>query len=130
MKRNVRSTYDLSRHSSNRHAENNADLKTLLKYVSELRTDAKEFIFHQKMDRVDVSKYFPLENDAMLSEFIDRSDVDGWEQRKKGFYHLMYNAVTTRKDRFSCALLDLLFTRDYIKDHKWPMSGGYCIKKK
>lgn len=126
MKRNMKATYVLTQIGNNKHSRNESDLSTILSYVSEIRSDVKQLAFHQKMDRVDVSLFFPVETDSQINEFLDRNN-DGWEARKKGFHHLLYNAVSKCKKRFSCALLHLLFTRDYIRDHKWPLSGGYVI---
>lgn len=123
MKRNCKGAYEYSRLGNERHTSNDGDLKTILCHVSEMRSEIKQFTFHQKMDRVDVSKYFPLEDDEMLEEFMDRNN-DGWDQRRRGFNHLLYNTVSRNKKRFSCALLHLLFTREFIRDHKWPMAGG------
>lgn len=125
MKRNMKATYDLARIGMDRHDDNGSDIKTILAHVMKMREENRRFMFHIKMEMtLDMSEFFPLVNDEALVKFLDCSDPESWEKRKKGFYHLLYNVVHKTKKRFGCALVNLLFTRDFISEHKWPMSGG------
>lgn len=123
MKRNMKGTYDLNRVGNDRQKENTSLLESIYAIVRDQSSSVKQFMFHIKMSVNDISEFFPLESDAALEKFLNRSDPE-WERRRNGFYHLLYNAVTNQKKRFAAALLHLLFTRDYVRTHKWPMSGG------
>lgn len=123
MKYNMKSSHDLARFCAEKHKLNETLLRTVLKEIREIKADLRHQSFHSKMNRVDISYFFPLESDEKLEEFMDRTHVD-WESRKNSFYDLLYNAVTDQRKRLACALLHLLFTRNFISQHKWPMSGG------
>lgn len=113
----------MNRFGIQKHKSNEVLLQTILDEVRDVKRDMKQYTFHLKMKYVDISDFFPLESDEKLEEFLDKTHEE-WESRKTSFYDLLYNAVTDKRKRLACALLHLLFTRDFIRDHKWPMSGG------
>lgn len=121
--RNMQGFQDTNQANFNNGKSIATDVKILLKHVVDIKKDFRQHKYHMEMQNVDLSEYFPLESDHQLQRFLDKTDGE-WEERKKGFYQLLYNAVTTKKKRFACALLHILFKRDFIKAHKWPMSGG------
>lgn len=113
----------------------------LLKETKEIKKHLIQYNFHMKMDTVDLSEYFPLKTDAQLKKFMQHDDE--WNLRKKecfnyhtfrlfliitiipqAFNQLLFNAVTKKTTTFATALLHVLFSRDFIRDHKWPGSGG------
>ena len=119
----MHSSHDMARFSVQKHKSNEIFLNNIWTEVKEIKADLKQYTFHLKMKCVDISDFFPLESDRKLEEFLDKSHED-WESRKTSFYDLLYNAVSDEKKRLACALLHLLFSRNFIGEHKWPMSGG------
>lgn len=119
-------------------------LAELLSETKQIRTSISQFTFHIKMDIADITPYFPIKCDDDILNFLQRDEE--WNQRRKAsffwfilfihvlihfenhffsqaFYHLLFNTVTKNKKRFAHALLHILFTREYIRDHKWPAIG-------
>lgn len=121
MKRNCQGTHDTVRFNSQKLVPIDCNTKLILDHVIEIKQDIRRFNFHIKMDMIDMSLYFPLENDASLAEFMAKDE--DWEKRRKGFHHLLYTVVTNDKKKFSGALLHTLFTRDFVRNHKWPIPG-------
>lgn len=123
MKTNMQMSHDLSRFGNEKHKTNESLLKILLSEVKQIKSDMTKYTFRLHMNCVDIAKFFPLESDDKLEEFMDRSHED-WDARKNSFYDMLYNTVTTKRKRLACGLLHLIFTRNFIGAHKWPMSGG------
>lgn len=98
---------------------NEYNMKTILSLLKEIKDDMKELTYHRKMDSVDLSVFFPVDSDEDLNNFLNR-DHEDWAARRKAFYHLMFTTVNNSKDKFACALLHSLFTRNYISTHQWP----------
>ena len=122
MKQNLKSCYNMNRIGMDRHLVYEDYFKNILSTTVNIKNDMSRFMYHIHMDTEDVSKFFPIDSDATLAAFMNRSD-NKWDGRKKGFYHLLFNAVTVKKNRLACALLHLLFTRTFISEHSWPNPG-------
>lgn len=119
LKLNLQGTNDVVRSNSDKLINNEYNMKTVISLLTDIKSDMKEFTYHMMMDTVDLSMYFPLKSDDDLSKFMNRND-DEWELRKKGFYHLLFTAVTKSRRKFAAALLHALFSREFIKNHRWP----------
>lgn len=122
MRRNVFHTSDTVRSNHNKLVTNETNVKVMMDMLREIKEEMKKFYFHIKMDSIDICEFFPLKSDDDLNRFMDKTH-ENWEMRRKGFNHLLYCTVTKVKRRFSTALLHLLFTRDFIANHKWPFPG-------
>ena len=71
---------------------------------------------------VDISKYFPVKQDADLQSFLDKSDGQ-FDCRRVQFENFLYCNVTKSmklKRTFEATLLSTLFSRDFISSHRWP----------
>ena len=119
MKRNVHSTSDTAKACLEKLTCNEYYMKTVMAYLQDIKSEMKQFTYHCKMETVDIAKYFPLDNDEDMAEFMDRDDGQ-WDLRRKAFYHLLFTTITEKKNKFAGALLTTLFTRNFIKNHKWP----------
>lgn len=67
--------------------------------------------------------YFPASSVEIINDFI--SNKDGDFKEKKEAFECYLNCVTTMDpdmDSFSAALLKVLFTKAFIRDHRWPTS--------
>ena len=53
----------------------------LLKEMRDIKDNLVQQIFHQRMDTVDLSKYFPLSSDADIDNFM-KEDHE-WKERKR-----------------------------------------------
>lgn len=122
MCRQVQGSLDLGRASFEKAKCNEYSMKTVISYLTELKNDMKEFSYYMKMDSTDMSDFFPLRTAEDLQRFMDKSHEE-WPLRRKGFNHLLYTCVTKSKKKFSAGLLHVLFTREYVGNHKWPNPG-------
>ena len=119
MRRNVHANAETGRSSHGKLTTNEVNMNLVIGMLKEIKDDMKQYLFHMRMDCVDVSVFFPLKDDESLRNFMDRDHAE-WHLRQKGFYHLLFTTVTKSKKKFSTALLHTLFTRNFIKTHKWP----------
>lgn len=122
MRRNMFGTHELARVSVNKQTTNETKLDTALSLLMEIKDELHNVSFHNRMDSVDVSLYFPLNSAEDLKKFMRREDEE-WPLRKRGFYQLLYSTLTKKKRKFGSALLRTLFTRSFIANHKWPYPG-------
>lgn len=90
-----------------------------LDMLKDIKADMKKYIFHMNMESQDISEFFPLKNAGDLERFMDRGHKD-WQERKTGFYHLLYTTISPCKKKFSTAFLHTVFTRKFIKNNQWP----------
>lgn len=97
-------------------------MKKVVDMLVEIKEDMKQFTFHLRMETCDMSDFFPLKDHDTLNRFLDKSHED-WTMRRKGFYHLLFTTVTRNKKKFGTALLRILFSREFIANHKWPYPG-------
>lgn len=122
MRRNIHSTNDIVRSNHERLLCNEQTNKIVIEMLKDIKEEMRQYNFHIKMETADVGKYFPLDCDEDLQEFMDRGHPE-WPSRMKGFYHLLFTTVTQKKRRFGGALLHALFTRNFISCHRWPFPG-------
>lgn len=72
--------------------------------------------------KIDITKYFPINNDADVAKFLDKSDGLFPEKRDE-FEHLLFCHVTKNsklKRFFEANFLCVVFSRDFITSHRWP----------
>ena len=122
MKRNSQGTYDTVRSVHDKAQTNESNMLTVISMLKEIKSDMMQFNYHMRMDSADLSEFFPLADDNSLQKFMNRDD-DQWPLRRRGFYHLLFNTVTKQKQKFAGALLHILFTRNFIANHRWHLSG-------
>lgn len=72
----------------------------------------------------DITPYFPISSLAVLSDFM--SNTDGNFKEKKDEFVDYLNSVSDMDcddlDNFSSKLLSSLFTKKFIRTHRWPSS--------
>lgn len=90
--------------------------------VYDLAIQMKKATFHTLMDTVDLSEFFPVEREAQLEDFMDRTHVD-WPARRREFYNYMFNCITPGKKGFAKGLMKTLFSREFMWTTKWPTFG-------
>lgn len=122
MRRTQQYTYDLSRSNFESHKCHDYSNKFTTGILLDIQKDLRKFTFHMRMDTVDISDFFPVNDDETLEKFLDKDHPD-WQLRKRGFYHLLYNTLSTNPKKFAAALLHTVFTRNFISKHKWPGQG-------
>ena len=110
--------------SVDKHKGHEQMLNLIYGEIKELRSEMKVHNFHMKMRTVDLCEFFPVENDEQIEAFLDRNH-DDWISRQNTFHDLLYNCISEYRKKLGGALVHLLFSRQYIREHKWPMSGGY-----
>ena len=122
LRKNVINLIEIGRSNHEKLKCNDYYMKTILSMLQDVKGDMRQYIFHMKMGVTDVSEFFPIKSDSSLKRFMDRENPD-WEARKHGFYHLLFTAITKAKKKFAKAILNTVFTRQYIIDHRWPQQG-------
>ena len=73
------------------------------------------------MDPLDKSQYFPIPDEATMKKFLNQDEH--LEERKRNFEGLLFSivsdeALTARQ--FSDALVSTIFSREYLRDFRWP----------
>ena len=119
-------------------------MKELLQETKEIKQHLIQYNFHMKMDTVDISEYFPLKSDGDIRTFMNNDEE--WNSRKKesnnlhfryrhtcliiflnynlqAFYQVLFNLRTKVGNKFAPALLHMVFSREFIRNHKWPAAG-------
>ena len=123
MKRNTKILVQAARSSAEREktfAENQNKMMGIVKDLQEqvLRLSSK-FDMQKKED---IDNYFPVKVDSDLDRFLNKGDGQ-FKIRQEEFENWLYCTVTKNirlKRPFETSLLAAVFTRDYIKSHKWP----------
>lgn len=123
MKRNTKILVQAARSSAEREktfAENQNKMMGIVKDLQEqvLRLSSK-FDMQKKED---IDNYFPVKVDSDLDRFLNKGDGQ-FKIRREEFENWLYCTVTKNirlKRPFETSLLAAVFTRDYIKSHKWP----------
>lgn len=123
MKKHMKGSYDMSSFGVDKHKSNESLIKLIYAEVKALRSELNLHCFHRKMSTVDLSEFFPLKSEDNIKSFMNREHED-WASRRNSFHDLLYNCIHENRKKFGFALLHLLFSRDYINNHKWPMCGG------
>lgn len=73
--------------------------------------------------KFNVAPYFPCSSPALIDDFM--SNAENNFKEKKDAFEVYLNSVGTMDpdmDSFSAGLLKTLFTKDFIRDHRWPTS--------
>ena len=95
------------------------------KMTTEIKTELHEMHIKNEMSLPDLSGNFPAFDNSQIIDFLSRINFD-FDKKLKALVHLCkaaYVAGMTTK-QFSGALAPLLFTRQYLKTHKWPLGEG------
>lgn len=121
MHRNFQSCSDMVRYAHTEDKPMRAEIKNISEEVKFLRKEMSHYLFHKKLSFVNITKYFPIQNDEDLAAFL-RKDCE-WENRCKSFYDYLYTTVSEKKYPFGSTLLHALFSRKFIRDHNWPVKG-------
>lgn len=70
------------------------------------------------MDTTTVAKYFPIENQQQIYDFLDESD-GCFDRRVQAFFEYLFLVRAETPKQFGEALQLHLFTKEYIKTHHW-----------
>lgn len=103
-------------------------LATIMMRVS--RIDDRTLNLEKKMDeqerskklkRFDISPYFPISSMVVLNDFLSNKDGN-FTEKKEEFEKYLYSccSLVMDMDNFSAGLLKTLFTKEFIRDHRWP----------
>lgn len=85
---------------------------TMLRVTSKLDMERK----------LHIDQFFPVKVDADMREFLNKDDGQ-FKVKREEFENWLYCTVTTTlklKRPFESSLLAALFSREYIRSHKWP----------
>lgn len=103
-------------------------MQTILLKVSNLEESSIKAEKRQKkldelsvVKRVNLAPYFPISSLSVLFDFL--SNKDGlFKERKEEFECYLNSCALTvpDMDTFSAHLLKILFTKSFIRDHRWP----------
>lgn len=114
--------YNVERANFEKLQTNEYSMKHVVGMLMELKEDMRLYNYHMKMETVDISETFPLKDLESLEKFMDRTDEE-WPRKRKAFHHLLFTTISDKQNRFAGALLQTLFSRDFVSNHKWPSQG-------
>lgn len=83
----------------------------------------KEQVVRDAQKKFDINPYFPAASMTILNDFM--SNKDGNFKEKKDEFEVYLNSIGTLDndmDTFSAGLLKVLFTKEFIRDHRFPTS--------
>ena len=89
-----------------------------------MKKDHKRMCFYMDMDSPDISEFFPVTCQKRLLLFL--SNYDGEFSRRKIAFEAMLYELATKDDpnnSFSTSLMNVLFSRAYLREYKWPTSA-------
>lgn len=75
----------------------------------------------QAVEGFNLRPYFPITSLTLLNDFISNSDGKFIEKKDEFFEYL--NSVSnldSDMDAFCAGLLKVLFSKDFIRTHRWP----------
>lgn len=81
---------------------------------------------------INIDDYFPINHDADVAKFLDKSD-GLFPKKRLEFESFLYCNVTRNlklKRSFEASLLSIVFSRDFIRSHRWPGPRYYLLRKK
>lgn len=101
-------------------ADNQAKMMSI---IEDLKSDMAVVTSKLVMKRkIDIENYFPIQNDAGVARFLDKSD-GLFNEKREGFEDLLFGHVTKNlklKRPFEANILSIVFSRDFISSHRWP----------
>ena len=100
--------------------ERNQDV--MLAVLNEIRQDVSKISQHVHMDTPPVNNFFPIISNEAMFKFLDNSDGK-LDQRKRELDYYLDTTISRKSTRrtFMDAFLNAVFSRDYIKNVKWPV---------
>lgn len=70
------------------------------------------------MRKVNIFEFFPIPDAETLTKFL-KKDVE-YEDRKQQFYSVLIPTISDDKKKFCNALFTMVFSLEYILEHRWP----------
>lgn len=71
-----------------------------------------------------MAEFFPLKDSESLERFLDSSD-GLFHLRRAEFANLLIPCVSEKKNLFGTAVLNSLFSDEFVKTHSWPTNRYY-----
>lgn len=71
--------------------------------------------------RINILAYFPVSSLTVLEDFLS-NDEQNFKEKKEEFETYLYSvcSLATDMDSFCSKLLNTLFRKSFIRDHRWP----------
>ena len=95
----------------------------ILNILEDVQSSLLKLTSHLVMKKkININDYFPINDDAGVARFLDKSDGMFAEKRDE-FENLLFCHVTKNvklKRSFEANFLSIVFTRDFISSHRWP----------
>ena len=82
----------------------------------------KLLMYHKGFSKKHIFMFFPLTSRENLKEFMNKQHPD-FEIRMQEFQNLMLLTISDSVQKFSDALMDNFFSREFAADIKWPSPG-------
>ena len=97
-------------------------MDAVFEMVQAQRDENQKLMSQVKKKMPSIKSFFPLPDSDTLDRFLD--DSDGmFEHRVSQFEDLMMLYVSDKKGQFGTAILNALFSKEYIMTHRWPTNG-------
>lgn len=77
----------------------------------------------ETVKKFNINPYFPATSLTVMEDFISNDDQN-FQEKKEAFEVYLYSVCTLDydMDSFVAGLLKILFSKDFIRDHRWPSS--------
>ena len=121
IRKNSRNTNDAVRSISEILASQDRKIDYLTTSCTEQRKEMQEMHAAFKLDKPDLSQYFPISKDDQVYEFLSRNGQYTFDQKLRALVNLCRAQVrpgmTTKQ--FAVIIPPILFERSYMLTHKW-----------
>ena len=91
----------------------------MLALLLEQREENRRLSTFLKAKIPDIKKFFPIQNNQILQQFMDESD-GLFPLRRSEFYNFVSSCASDKKNLFATTLLNNCFSDEYIANHVWP----------
>ena len=82
----------------------------------------KLLMYHEGFAKKHIHLFFPLTSRESLKDFMNQQHPD-YEYRMKEFQNLMLLTISDSLQKFTDALMDNFFSREFAAEIKWPSPG-------
>lgn len=123
MKRSSKILVNASKLQAERDKQYAENQQKMLAILTDVQTTLLRVCSKFDMKRkIEIDRFFPIKTDLDLQNFMDKEDGD-FKAKREEFENWLYCIVTQNlklKRPFESSLLAAIFSRDYIRSHKWP----------
>ena len=123
LKQNLKNTNEIVSIDHHTQQEMKQTMERIEKQMSVTNQNVLKLLMLQmNSKKLDLSDIFPLKNKTAMRDFMDKDHPD-YHYRKQEFCNLLLLTVSNNIKKFSEALMDTFFDREFTALFKWPTPG-------